>query len=172
MSINIDIPLLILLGMVVAYALYDFIKKRSSFKRTIVIFLFAAYVYFSFRPIINTITINEFVGESNIVESTNLSNLENVKLFVMMGFFVTLLNSRKRVLKSVLKINLIISIVFALIFATGLIYGKTPTINMIIFNMVGAIIGYILCKIFIFIMHKMHINTNLDDGSFLITKSN
>lgn len=169
MSFNIDLYMQIAFSVVIFIAVINVFRKRITLKKAIAISLFALYIYITFGDLINVITIAEKTSLKSEV-LTNLTNMENMILFMPLGFFVSLMSNKKHTLKPVLVTSILVSATLSLIFFSGFILGKTFTYEMVIFNIIGAILGYVIFRVFVFLMHLINVNTNLEDTNFINKK--
>lgn len=169
MSFSLDIYMQIALAAVIFGAVINLFRKRITLKKAIVIFLFSAYIYFAFGDLIRIITITDKKIDENQV-MTNLTNIENLILFIPLGFFISLMSNKKHTLKPVIIASILASAVLSLFFYSGFIMGKTFTYEMAIFNIIGGVVGYVIFRVFVFVMHLLHVNTNLEDARFINNK--
>lgn len=182
---------LISMALWIIYRLYNVVKnKRINIAREIILFIF--FVYFLFLllltifkggriefsnqfnsymyrehgllGIINVVpikeTINTFMHSETGMRNSLRNLIGNILVFMPLGFFIPLLFDKFNNLKKVLKVGCLSSLAIEL---SQLFVGSNVCdIDDVIYNTLGAVVGFICYKTFETIIKKVNLKNKLD----------
>ena len=182
---------LISMALWIIYRLYNVVKnKRINIAREIILFIFFVYFLFlllltifkggciEFRNqfnsymyrehgllgIINIVpikeTINTFMHSETGMRNSLRNLIGNILVFMPLGFFIPLLFDKFNNLKKVLKVGCLSSLAIEL---SQLFVGSNVCdIDDVIYNTLGAVVGFICYKTFETIIKKVNLKNKLD----------